>query len=702
MNSWKTTTCVVALFFGGLAVPAPAQVENNHQAEVLLQEAKHRALVDGDLERSIELCQQILTEHPGNRAMAAQALLQMGGCYEKLGKQEAQKAYQRLIKEFADQNDVASQARVRLAALERDNGKSGVTVRQVWEPSRKPMSDSSGAPSPDGRYLSFTNWSEGNLAVRDLTTGEYRDLTNEGTWDGNSQRAGGSIWSPDGKQIAYAWSNAGHWELRIVGLDGSGPRVLYHNKELKVQHPNAIWPVTWSQDGKDILARFCKKRGPDGWVWEIVLISVADGSVRVLRSLESLSRWHHMSLSPDGHGVVYDCPAKEREGVNDIFLLATDGSGEEVPLVQHPAYDWGPVWAPDGRSIFFVSDRSGANAAWLMQVADGKPVGEPRLIKEDAGEMSPMGFTREGSLYYHVGYNSTDVYTVSIDPDTGKLLAPPVKAIRSFEGLNSSPAWSPDGKGLAYVSERPSPGSAQRRDVLVIRSEETGQERELHPKKVWPQNLRWSPDGRSILCGNSLQLIDVKTGDVSSIVKFPPKFAPTDNVKIGAWALSPDWKTVFYARQMNGSHSIITHDLASGKEKELCQEEVHWAGLGISPDGRQLVFAKDGNTLMVIAIEGGELRILHRLQEGRGFAFRCPPRWTVDGRYVLFGKRHPVELWRVPGEGGEAQKVLAMDGLQDVSVHPDGRRIAFTCKKWIDQVWAMENFLPESTSDKDE
>ena len=60
MNSWITAACVTALALGGLAIPA--QVENNHQAEVLLQEAQHRALVDGDLERAIELCQQIIAE----------------------------------------------------------------------------------------------------------------------------------------------------------------------------------------------------------------------------------------------------------------------------------------------------------------------------------------------------------------------------------------------------------------------------------------------------------------------------------------------------------------------------------------------------------------------------------------------------------------------------------------------------------------
>ena len=57
-------------------------------------------------------------------------------------------------------------------------------------------------------------------------------------------------------------------------------------------------------------------------------------------------------------------------------------------------------------------------------LADGKPQGEPQLIKRDTGQMRPMGFTREGSLYYGLGTASTDIYAASIDPTTGEILGP--------------------------------------------------------------------------------------------------------------------------------------------------------------------------------------------------------------------------------------------------------------------------------------
>ena len=72
--------------------------------------------------------------------------------------------------------------------------------------------------------------------------------------------------------------------------------------------------------------------------------------------------------------------------------------------------------------------------------------------------------------------------------------------------------------------------------------------------------------------------------------------------------------------------------------------------------------------------------------------------WTPDGHYILFRKGtddQPLEeLWRIPVKGGKPQKLLEMEDIKSISIHPDGRRIAFTVRKWTDQVWALENFLP--------
>jgi Tol biopolymer transport system component len=225
---------------------------------------------------------------------------------------------------------------------------------------------------------------------------------------------------------------------------------------------------------------------------------------------------------------------------------------------------------------------------------------------------------------------------------------------------------------------------------------ETRQERELYPE-VRLEDLRWSPDGGSILCGGRLQLIDIQTGNTTNLVDFT-------KIRIGDARWSHDGKAVFYIRMGEGQpRRIIVHDLEAGQAKELCRKGVG-GDMAVSPDGRQLVFARDDNTLMVMPAEGGEPQELLRLQDTE--TIRGGIAWTANGRYVLFGKRKynkpgPMELWRVPAQGGEPQKLLAMDGFSDISVHPDGRRIAFAGGHGTKmEVWAMENFLPESTTSK--
>ena len=234
---------------------------------------------------------------------------------------------------------------------------SGITVQQVWA---GPGVDTIGGLSPDGRHLSFVDWDTGNLAVRDLSTGKNRHLTHKGSWEDSDEYAEYSVVSPDGKQVAYAWSNkAGAYELHIVGLDGSGRRVL-----LPGEKEDWLCPIDWSPDGRQILVGFVRNfPGEEPGVTEFAFLSVKDGSMEVVKShtLPAGSeswRWLERQ-SPDGRYVVYTGGATEGSEQSDIFLLSVDG-GRESPLVQHPAVDRDPVWTPDGKKVLFVSDRTGA------------------------------------------------------------------------------------------------------------------------------------------------------------------------------------------------------------------------------------------------------------------------------------------------------------------------------------------------------
>ena len=83
--------------------------------EVALQAAIRAETVDGDLKGAIEQYRKLSTN--SDRTVAAQALLRLGQCYEKLGSAEARQAYERAVRDFADQVTVVATAQARLLAL---------------------------------------------------------------------------------------------------------------------------------------------------------------------------------------------------------------------------------------------------------------------------------------------------------------------------------------------------------------------------------------------------------------------------------------------------------------------------------------------------------------------------------------------------------------------------------------------------------
>ncbi|MCH8210751.1 MAG: PD40 domain-containing protein [Planctomycetes bacterium] len=708
---------IAILAVAALVFTSPAWGQS---ASTLLQEGIFIEETVGDLDAAIEIYERIAASAEKDRTYAALAQYRLGMCYLKKGlKQDAAVAFRKLIDRFPMQTERVAQAKVQLAALGQPS--SAMVTRQVWSPALDMM----GTVSPDGRYFSYVNWTKGNLAVHDFKTGEDRDLTDEGTWETPNKFCDVSIWSPDSQQIAYYWIDRGTEgeQLRIVGIDGSKPRVLTSsNVDLGAaafSAPATPWPREWSADGKYILALVAEKnekleRGHED---HIVLVTVADGSVRYLKSLgEEHSKRHtkNMSLSPDGRYVAYELQEKHGSDKNDIYLLATDGSGESV-LVEHPANDWAPYWTPDGNGIVFVSDRSGSTGLWMLNVEDGKPMGTPTQIKETSDRFYPKGFASNGSFYYGVGKPDSDVYVAALDFETGRMLAPPTKTALRFEGTNLAPTWSPDGKYLAYASRR----SSQESYTLVIKSVETGQERDLSPKSLVMGAAqaygrpRWSPDGRSILVvgrvkdapsrNNGLYLVDVQTEDFTTLVQDGPEKDPS-TAGPRYHVFSNNGKQINYVR----GQSIMTFDLKTRQESELYKAETNIYMLACSPDGRQLAFCESSeavfpNVVMTIPASGGEPRELLRVPEGKTFPWGVGISWTPDGRHVVVGRPgasdQPDELWIIPATGGELRKLTLEFNVRKLSLHPDGRRIAFG-QRFADggDIWVMENFLPVDQS----
>jgi Tol biopolymer transport system component len=226
---------------------------------------------------------------------------------------------------------------------------------------------------------------------------------------------------------------------------------------------------------------------------QIDLVSVADGSVRVLKTLEAweTSRGGGWLLSPDGRYVVYSLTPRKDSTESDIFILSTDGA-RDVPLLTQAADDYDPVWTPDGGGVLFLSTRAGSTEAWFLRVVDGKPQGSPERVKRDVGQIVPIGFTRNGSLYYKEESEMPELYTATLDPKSGTITGQTTVTQRLV--TQNGEVWSPNGEYLAYSSRRSS-----KVRIIVIRSVQTGEEYELAPALSGFDLQDWSPDSRSLL-----------------------------------------------------------------------------------------------------------------------------------------------------------------------------------------------------------
>jgi Tol biopolymer transport system component len=692
LTLFLTIVCLIFVF---------GNLNSQESAAEYFEKAFYYEDVQGDLQKAIELYEQVLKQFPENREIAAKAQLHVGLCCEKLGLKEAQKAFQKVVDKFPEQTEAVKVAKEKLAVLLKsqavvEKGDKEFKIRKVWA---GPDVSASGAPSPDGRYLSCVD-ETGDLAIREIATGKKHLLTKKGSW---AEFASTSRWSPDGKRIVYKWFKKDNfYDLRIIGLDGSGPHVLFQNEEVEVV------PADWSPDGKHILAFFLQKKQGTS---QIVLVSVADGSVCVLKTLDERYPESRALFSPNGEYIAYDFRPQKDTQERDIFLLSTEGD-LEIPLIEHQANDCLLGWTPDGEGVLFASNRTGPMNVWLIRVTEGKTQGTPELIKKDIGQIWPMGFSNKGSFYYSIETTMVDVYIATLDMKEGKFLEQPTKASPRFEGFNLVPDWSPDGNYLAYVSYR----SVEGKDfcVLCLRSAKTGEIRTVSsPQLNYFRYISWAPDGRSIIAigldkenRSGMYKIDVQTGDATSIVQFERGTI----IKQPAWSL--DGKAIFYpyTQWSKKISRVLMRDLESGQEKELYRKIAppDIGSVTLSPDGKYLAFRTaemvekklESDVLRVIPAAGGKPCDLIKvpLPETIG-----PYAWTPTGREILFAKGldyrrqdKKCELWMIPAEGGEPRNLgLAIDRIFNLSIHPDGQRIAFTSGKPGAEIWVMENFLPQ-------
>lgn len=654
-------------------------------AEKLFEQALLKERSQGDLRGAIALFQKVATAKDTPRPLAARALLEMARCQEKQGGELARRTYEKLLKDFADQPETVAAARARIGALAAA-APAGPRVRQVWD-----GEDvwSNGDVSPDGRLLSY---SSGSLALVDVAARSSRVLAHASApVPGRVSRADESRFSPDGRQLAFGWfertNGRDTWEVRLVNADGSGPRTLVP--------PSAepVSPLGWSPDGRFVaVAEYADNRTS-----RLHLVAVATGEKReILKG----GKWRingGRTFSPDGQWIAVTLDGENR----DIYVVPTAG-GDPVPVVTHPALDRDPFWTADGKSIVFLSDRSGAFAVWRVPMNGGRPAGEPVLVRRElANAEKALTLSKSGTIYYSVNVGGANIYSVPFDFAAGKIAGSPQVFSSRSPGGNLQPHLSTDGKRMVWTKF--DAVSNRGPDVITLHDMTTGEEKAFPAKGVALPTL--APGTGNILVDSSvengsarqLSWLDPATGKSTPLLTLP-------NVRTHVFAnFSHDGRTLFYlARNFRTrSVSLVARDLVSGAERTVATGR-DLQGITLSPDDRT-IYTERRETLtrrevIAIPVAGGEPRVVATCDSEDFLNGR--PILSPDGKSIYTVRRDPArqprrsELIRIDVATGKVDSTgLLMKGMVFPQLDPARGRIYLQSGLREIEIWAAENLL---------
>lgn len=614
----------------------------------------------------------------------------------------------------ACRSEPESSALARTTVDARDSGAAlaadSANLRRLWS---APGAFHGSSPSPDGRWFTETDWSTGDLAVRDLATGELHRLTSKGTWEDSRELTETAIFSPDGDRIAYTWYNTsfGDYELRVldfrVGEDGvpveSTPRVIFSNAEL-----TPYWLFGWSENGQ-ILATIYRRDRTNA----LGLISVEDGTLEIVESFDW--REPRAVLSPDGSYVAYDFPKAEKVPERDIHLISIR-DGREVTLVDGPGSDRVLAWLPDARGLLFRSERSGTPAVWRLPMDGYRPSGPAVLVRETIPLADPMGLGGDG-LFLRLYPHLSRFYTVALDVDAARMAGAPEAFDDPHDGVISTWDWSPDGVYIAHNAVR-----SRRSDPWVVLRSSAGEYvRDFQLDLQTFGRLRWAPDQESLFLSGyddqgrpGLRRLHLASGELET-VRYLKR--AREGGRGDRFALSPDGGEVFFRVGASDATTsppgttrgwMLARNLSTGEERRVGR--VNSVGhQSVSPDGRWIAYSdlnteETFNRLLVTPVEGGEPRELFRVEFDfpQGGTIREPV-WTEDSRTLLFlstSLEGKASLWKVPAHGGEPMRFSDFDDLQPskIRLHPDGRHLAFRSGGGPAEIWILEGILPRDVS----
>ena len=429
--------------------------------------------------------------------------------------------------------------------------------------------------------------------------------------------------SPDGQLIAFSGQYDGNTDVFVIPAQGGVPKRL-------TWHPDPDTALGWSRDGRKVL--FSSSRNSYSRIRELFLASLEGG----LEETIPLPIGHEGSFSPDGQRIAYvpvprafSVWKRYRGGQTTPIWLATMSNSRIEKLPRDNSNDFSPMWVDD--RVFFLSDRNGAVTLFSYDTRDRKVTqavpnggmdfksasagpggivieqfGQIQLYDLKTAKLSPVKISLAGDMaelrpkYVNVARRLTSAHISptgarALFEARGEILTVPAEKgdprnLTETTGvMERDPAWSPDGKWIAYFSDESGEYELHVRDSMGL---EPARKIRLEDKPTYYFAPRWSPDSSKIAYVDAhLTTWYVDIDQKKPIRVDKDRFLAPAGERAPTW--SPDSKWLVYGKRLeNYLGAIFAYSLVDAKTTQLTD--------GLS-DARYPVFDKDGKHLYFTA-----------------------------------------------------------------------------------------------------
>ena len=594
-------------------------------------QALHQEEVEGDLRAAIATYTRVVADTRASRKVVATALFRLGLCFERLGDTESRKAYERIIREFADQPDVVALARGRLARST-DASPGRVAHELVWTAPKGAWVASTIARN--GRFLAVMV--EGTLIVHDLETGTDRRAAMNG-----EREALWAVVSPQGdRAVCLSVASPGQWRLDLIDWPRGGEARL-QTLLGPAGATTLTMPLDWSPDGRSIAVGVIDAES--GATGQLALLSIADRTVRTLTTLRkgaldlaanrpflgiAFPQLVNVMFSPDGRQIAFDVPVS-RSLNRDIFVVDTAGP-EQVgtPVVASGADETLVGWSPDGLGIVYTTAGPAGSELRIATLKDERPLANPRSIAAlgDPSSEMVLGLTRDGVLYKAACTGcQRQVKIVNFDAATGRIVEPTI-VLDTFVDGPSHPAWSGDGQWLAYLSRVMRVGTREA-PVLSIRASATGETHEVLPNLASIRNpVLWARDASYLLAHG------VGLDGVDGLYKIDPRngaASPIYTLDKGERGYLPQWSTdgtrIYLRVDRQGQSVFLERHMGTGAIRQIFESPKSFGTVLMPPDRERATVTSSPDasdvwtSLDLVRIGDGSRTTLVTLPAGQSF-----------------------------------------------------------------------------------